>query len=269
MHRRKEINSRLSKPSAKPSPSAGAWWLKSSPRDTEKTKSPRISTSPYTLSDSMSEFLKKEQLCEAESKDLDINNILEEINRLAAESPGLKADIEDIGGGQRTMEDIMREAEKLSQTSSRNIDELTSSRSNSSLRSRSTPAVTPRSSKSTPKSPRSYSQDAKSASYKSDFEDDLTNKSSKSKLRSSSSDNLKTNTVEKTQTDLNDNPTVFTDVIKEINDNIVVDQVKDLPELTVIDNLRAELKQKNIFLEEYEKENRRLLQEVKFSKVKH
>lgn len=153
------------------------WWLKSTVR-TVRAQNPQITltnvqgdiTSPnkqleIDISSSIDEFLEQDLVFSARSgedaSEADIGSIIEEINRLASQSP--------IGNYENTVtdksvEEILEEAEKLYMESSKSFEQLSnSSKSRTSLeysfsKSNSLSLNTPRSKKSTPSSKTSSSK---------------------------------------------------------------------------------------------------------------
>lgn len=153
------------------------WWLKSTVK-TVRAQNPQITltnvqgdiTSPnkqleIDISSSIDEFLEQDAVFSARSgedaSEADIGSIIDEINRLASQSP--------IGNYENTatdksVEEILQEAEKLYLESSKSFEQLSnSSKSRSSLeysfsKSSSLSLNTPRSKKSTPRSKNSSSK---------------------------------------------------------------------------------------------------------------
>lgn len=106
--------------------SSSFWWLKSSTVQSEEAVS--VDNAALTpkqdvdISSSLAEFLEKEQTVDKESyEDTDIASILEEINRVAAQSP--LGPYEKATNG-RSVEEIMREAERIFQESSKSFEQL-------------------------------------------------------------------------------------------------------------------------------------------------
>lgn len=108
------------------------WWLKSSKSDTHIAKSldkdSALTSSPRfedEISSSLADFIEKERdlekLSNTDKEDVDIGSIIEEINRLAAQSPlgPYEKDIAD-----RSVEDIMKEAERIYIESSKSFEQL-------------------------------------------------------------------------------------------------------------------------------------------------
>ncbi|KAI4456603.1 hypothetical protein MML48_8g00003473 [Holotrichia oblita] len=105
------------------------WWLKKSKTDSNLAKSEEAVTeflpSETKLTTSLAEFLEKENEVDygagGDQGDVDIDTILEEINRIAAQSP--LGPFEKITG-ERSVEDLMKEAEKIYNESSKSFEQL-------------------------------------------------------------------------------------------------------------------------------------------------
>lgn len=158
------------------------WWLKSSKSDTHLSKSTEkdsaLPSSPRIdedISSSLAEFIQKEsdlqKLSAAEKDDVDIGSIIEEIDRLAAQSPlgPYEKNIAD-----RSVEDIMKEAERLYIESSKSFEQLSihsrTSQNISEMQLDNSEVSTP-----TPKSVSPLPEDSdpnKNDSYSDDFSDD-------------------------------------------------------------------------------------------------
>lgn len=150
------------------------WWLKKGSVQPQEVEEEDSITSPskieIDISTSLQDFLEKEQKIDRESlTDADIGSIIEEINRVAAQSP--LGPYERLGD-ERSVEEIMKEAERIFLESSKSFEQL-SSRSKTSERSHN-------SRKSTP-TPRSVSplpldnhqaKDSDDESYSEDFSKD-------------------------------------------------------------------------------------------------
>lgn len=105
------------------------WWLKKSKTDSNLAKSEDVITefpsSETKLTASLAEFLEKENQVDygagGDQGDVDIDTILEEINRIAAQSP--LGPFDKIAGD-RSVEDLMKEAEKIYNESSKSFEQL-------------------------------------------------------------------------------------------------------------------------------------------------
>lgn len=87
--------------------------------DGNLTSSPRMEKD---ISSSLAEFLEKERIAQlSDDADTDIGSIIEEINRISAQSP-LGPYEKDAGG--RSIEEIMQEAEKVYMESSKSFEQL-------------------------------------------------------------------------------------------------------------------------------------------------
>lgn len=155
------------------------WWLKSSKSDTHLSKALQADSSSRVvdeeISSSLAEFIEKEQNLELLpiDRDVDIGSIIEEINRLAAQSPlgPYENDAAD-----RSVEDIMREAEKIYMESSKSFEQLsvhsrTSQNLTDVLNSESSSTPTPKSISPLPVDEEKLDKD-ESESYTDDFSDD-------------------------------------------------------------------------------------------------
>lgn len=107
-------------------PSSAFWWMKSSKSLGEipklKEYDGNLTSSPKTekdISSSLAEFLEKERI--AQNSDEDIGSIIDEINRLSAQSP-LGPYERNVGG--RSIDEIMQEAEKVYMESSKSFEQL-------------------------------------------------------------------------------------------------------------------------------------------------
>lgn len=156
------------------------WWMKPTSKVLpDPIAAENITSTPKAdldISSSLAEFLEKEQKVESEAfTDVDIDSILEEINRVAAQSPlGPYEKVPE----ERSVEDIMKEAERIFMESSKSFEQL-SSRSKTSqnvtdINSRSSDQSTP-----TPKSvsplpldnqiEQAITKDSEADSYTEDF----------------------------------------------------------------------------------------------------
>lgn len=101
------------------------WWLKSSSLQPEVAVGDNITVNPKSdvdISSSLAEFLEKEKTIDRETyEDADIASIIDEINRVAAQSPLGPYDKE---ANERSLEEIMKEAERIFHESSKSFEQL-------------------------------------------------------------------------------------------------------------------------------------------------
>lgn len=129
------------------------WWLKTSSVQLEEAVAgDNITTNSkfdVDISSSLAEFLEKEKSADKETySDADIASIIDEINRVAAQSPLGPYDKE---ANERSVEEIMREAEKIFQESSKSFEQL-SARSRTSQNITELNSISSKNSTPTPKS---------------------------------------------------------------------------------------------------------------------
>ncbi|XP_030760510.1 centrosomal protein of 162 kDa [Sitophilus oryzae] len=165
------------------------WWIKTpqkSSNDSPKESLivPKLDLQSLHSSDILSDFLRKEAQSN-EKEDIDVGSIIEEINRVAAQSP---LGPFERSVGERSIDDIMREAEKIYMESSKSFEQLSqrskTSQNISDLMSTNSKASTP-----TPKSisPLPIDSDGKSdySSYSEDFSQESKIESEQSSKESS------------------------------------------------------------------------------------
>uniref|UniRef100_A0A1Y1MB80 Centrosomal protein of 162 kDa n=1 Tax=Photinus pyralis TaxID=7054 RepID=A0A1Y1MB80_PHOPY len=224
------------------------WWLKTNKTLVEKVDDvrPKITSNskpteePSTVSSSLREFLERERALE--SPDTDIGSIIEEINKLAAESP-LGPYERDMGD--RSFEEIMKEAEKIYMESSKSFEQLSArsrTSANLSVSFDETPKSTP-----TPKSasplPLDFEGDNREPDeYSDDFEE-------KSEVNTPSAIR---NVVEAVQSETNE--TVAVDAsdnertLFDNNETVRRLEAQNLQLLESIDALKKELTESNVSL---------------------
>ncbi|XP_060521681.1 centrosomal protein of 162 kDa isoform X2 [Cylas formicarius] len=97
--------------------SPGFWWMKTPAKDVKEVSSvPTLNLKNLHSSTSVNDILEKEN-----DENVDVGSIIEEINRVAAQSPlgPFEKSIEE-----RSIEDIMKEAEKIYMESSKSFEQL-------------------------------------------------------------------------------------------------------------------------------------------------
>ncbi|CAH0563475.1 unnamed protein product [Brassicogethes aeneus] len=102
------------------------WWMKSANKATDNEEGvPSVTVVPrleLDISSSLAEFLEKEQNALSSNRDnLDVGSIIEEINRVAAQSP---LGPFNANTPERSIDDIMKEAEKVYMESSKSFEQL-------------------------------------------------------------------------------------------------------------------------------------------------
>ncbi|GJQ72414.1 hypothetical protein Trydic_g3494 [Trypoxylus dichotomus] len=109
-------------------PTSNFWWLKKSKTDSNLANSENVDSSPVDedkLTASLVEFLEKEKEIDygagGDHSEVDIDTILEEISRIAAQSP---LGPFDKVSEDRSVEDLMKEAEKIYNESSKSFEQL-------------------------------------------------------------------------------------------------------------------------------------------------
>lgn len=185
------------------------WWLKSSRSDSQlgksietnenETSTPQIE---QDISTSLAELIEKEQGSEkAVENEEDIGSIIEKMNRLAAQSPlGAYSNEHD----ERSVEEIMKEAERLYLESSKSFEQLSihskTSQNISEINSQSSEASTP-----TPKSASPLpldsdksrvSKSSESESYTDDFYEENKSSTPSPEIKPNKSDSDKENKFE-------------------------------------------------------------------------
>ncbi|RZC37482.1 hypothetical protein BDFB_004803 [Asbolus verrucosus] len=151
------------------------WWLKSANKEPAKEENannlyvPRLD---LDISSSLAEFLEKEQNIlnsnREDRTDVDVGSIIEEINRVAAQSP---LGPYEHSTEERSIDDIMREAERIYMESSKSFEQL----SQRSKTSHNVTELNSNSRDSTP-TPKSVSplpnDDSESETYSEDFSEE-------------------------------------------------------------------------------------------------
>lgn len=212
----------------KPSPSF--WWLKSSSaQPQEAVASDNIAVNPKSdvdISSSLAEFLEKEKTIERESyTDVDIASIIEEINRVAAQSPLGPYEKE---ANERSVEEIMREAERIFHESSKSFEQL-------SARSKTSQNITDLNSKSSKNStptPKSVSplpldgqrdQSGKDSDTEDSYSDDFSN-------ASKAESNVQLDEIFTNKAEIQNNP------LPLLNFGIESDKIKDTRSVVEVNN---------------------------------
>nr|XP_022916948.1 centrosomal protein of 162 kDa [Onthophagus taurus] len=191
------------------------WWMKKSKTDSNIVD---ISKPPVEedISSSLAEFLQKEVITEdlpvGDKGELDIPSIIEEINRIAAQSP--LGPYED-GSGDRSVEDLMREAEKIYMESSKSFEQLSqhSATSHNVTDHLNSNTVSPMS-ENTPKSLGKEDEE-----YSDDFNKSESERSSKSKVDEIS--------LESFGTPIEENRVINDNVSKNLQKDEVIIEIND------------------------------------------
>ncbi|XP_068915286.1 centrosomal protein of 162 kDa [Tenebrio molitor] len=156
-------------------PSSTFWWLKNANKDSTKEENannlyvPRLD---LDISSSLAEFLEKEQNVlnsnREDPTEVDVGSIIEEINRVAAQSP---LGPYEHSTEERSIDDIMREAERIYMESSKSFEQL----SQRSKTSQNLTELNSNISKDSTPTPKSVSplphDDSESETYSDDFSD--------------------------------------------------------------------------------------------------
>jgi hypothetical protein len=156
-------------------PSSTFWWLKNANKDSTKEENannlyvPRLD---LDISSSLAEFLEKEQNVlnsnREDRTEVDVGSIIEEINRVAAQSP---LGPYEHSTEERSIDDIMREAERIYMESSKSFEQL----SQRSKTSQNLTELNSNISKDSTPTPKSVSplphDDSESETYSDDFSD--------------------------------------------------------------------------------------------------
>ncbi|XP_066246795.1 centrosomal protein of 162 kDa-like [Euwallacea similis] len=101
----------------------GLWWMKTPQKQTSSKESviPKLDLQKLHHSSSFTDILRKDTSGITDPDNVDVESILEEINRVAAESP---LGPFDRSIGERSMDDIMKEAERVYMESSKSFEQL-------------------------------------------------------------------------------------------------------------------------------------------------
>lgn len=157
-------------------PAVSLWWLKSTNKDSTKEENANNLYVPkldLEISSSLAEFLEKEQNVlnsnHEDHTDVDVGSIIEEINRVAAQSP---LGPYEHSKEERSIDDIMREAERIYMESSKSFEQL-SQRSKTSQNITELNSNTSGNSTPTPKSVSPLpNDDSESETYSEDFSEE-------------------------------------------------------------------------------------------------
>ncbi|XP_044253497.1 centrosomal protein of 162 kDa [Tribolium madens] len=227
------------------------WWLKT-PNTTTKEENANNLTIPkldLEISNSLAEFLEKEQNI-LNSNHEDVGSIIEEINRVAAQSP---LGPFERSTGERSIDDIMREAEKIYMESSKSFEQL-------SQRSKTSQNITDLSKNSTP-TPRSVSplpnDESESETYSEDFSDE-------SKMQSPEKN--EENNEEKDQEIQEDLIKTLQEDNKQLREDIRLVRAELQKTSSLLDQTKAALSAKSLCSPEINLELEKTLEELKDSK---
>lgn len=152
------------------------WWVKNANNKSEKEENANNLLIPkldLEISSSLAEFLEKEQNILSSSRedrtDVDVGSIIEEMHRVAAQSP---LGPYRTSSEERSVDDIMREAERIYMESSKSFEQL----SQRSKTSQNITDLNSKFSKSSTPTPKSVSplpnDDSESDTYSEDFSED-------------------------------------------------------------------------------------------------
>lgn len=224
------------------------WWVKNANNKPEKEENANNLSIPkldLEISSSLAEFLEKEQNILSSNRedrtDVDVGSIIEEMHRLAAQSP---LGPYHTSSEERSVDDIMKEAERIYLESSKSFEQL-------SQRSKTSQNITDLNSKhsknSTP-TPKSVSplpnDDSESVTYSEDFSED----DSKSQPILSSPENAAVQLDEIVQPEYLNGPKTVSDDIGNVNNNLNIDEY--LEKISIQEELIKTLEQDNKQLRE-------------------
>ncbi|XP_063904429.1 centrosomal protein of 162 kDa isoform X2 [Zophobas morio] len=238
-------------------PPSTFWWLKNKNKDTSKEENannlyvPRLD---LDISSSLAEFLEKEQnILNSNREDhteVDVGSIIEEINRVAAQSP---LGPYERSTEERSIDDIMREAERIYMESSKSFEQL----SQRSKTSQNITDLNSNDSKESTPTPKSVSplpnDDSESDTYSEDF-------SEESKVQSVSSPGEKPREVEEEE------PVVAFEEQpqdQDVNKNVEQVVIEAVPSSREIKEYEEEIKIKEELIKTLEEDNKQLREDIR------
>ena len=242
-------------------PPSTFWWLKNKNKDTSKEENannlyvPRLD---LDISSSLAEFLEKEQnILNSNREDhteVDVGSIIEEINRVAAQSP---LGPYERSTEERSIDDIMREAERIYMESSKSFEQL----SQRSKTSQNITDLNSNDSKESTPTPKSVSplpnDDSESDTYSEDF-------SEESKVQSVSSPGEKPREVEEEE------PVVAFEEQpqdQDVNKNVEQVVIEAVPSSREIKEYEEQIKIKEELIKTLEEDNKQLREDIRAVRV--